>query len=275
MAEDMALPALIADKLAAFERLQAEFEASFQYIQEVQGQRRFPAFSVDASVRYLHALWVCECKDRLLSVPKTIERYEGRRCLELLRTWQAGETADVVAFLQRKLDTLPFADITRQLETLRQQSGVPHLVERLVRGRQILLNRGMNLLHALDPLFAMPPEQLLEEVRAACAHYGHQPDQIAEQLGELETARYAFVPHPALVRRNMLIMDQLGVRITVDAADQPGHRSWRVAEPTLPASSYAEQIISRYVDMTSPRHNNLTDYRFIYQPEAGPSAAQG
>ncbi len=267
MTEDMALPLLIAEKLSAFERLQPEFEASFQYVQEVQGQRRFPAFEVDASARYLHSLWVCECKDRLLSVPQTMARYEGRRCLELLRDWQAGEVAEVVAFLQRKLDTLPFADITRQLETLRSQGEANPLVGRLEHGRLVLLNRGMNLLHALDPLFLLPAEKQREEVRAACARYGHQPDQIAAQLAELEAAPYAFVPHPALARRNMLIMDHLGARITADAADQPGHRSWRVAGPTLPASPYAQQVIAGYVDMTSPRHNNLTDYRFLYQPE--------
>lgn len=274
MAKEMALPPLIDEKLAAFERLQPEFESSFQYVQEVQGQRRFPALAVDAAVRYLHALWVCECKDRLLSVPRTIGRYEGRRCLELLRDWQAGMAADVVNFLQRKLDTLPFADITRQLEAIQQQGSANALAERLAHGRMVLLNRGMNLLHALDPLFSLPVEKLVAEVRAACARYGHQPDQIAEQLAELEAARYAYTPHPALARRNMLIMDQLGVRITADDADQPGRRSWRVAEPTLPASPYAQQVIAGYVDMTSLRHNNFSDYRFIYHPDPENTAAQ-
>lgn len=274
MAQEMALPPLIVEKLAAFERLQSEFEASFQYVQELQGQRRFPAIAVAATVRYLHALWVCECKDRLLSVPRTIERYEGRRCLELLRDWQAGATADVVDFLQGKLDTLPFANITRQLEALQRQGDANALAERLAHGRMVLLNRGMNLLHALNPLFSLPAEQLLEDVQAACIYYGHQPDQIAEQLAELETARYAYTPHPALARRNMRIMDQLGVRITADAADQPGHRSWRVAEPTLPVGPYAQQVISGYLDMTSPRHNNFSDYRFIYQPEPASASAQ-
>jgi hypothetical protein len=84
MAEETVLPPVVAEKLATFEHLQPEFEASFRYIQDVQGQRRFPNFPIDAAVRYLHALWVCNCKDRLLSVPRTIERYEGERCLELL-----------------------------------------------------------------------------------------------------------------------------------------------------------------------------------------------
>jgi hypothetical protein len=273
MSEDRALPMLIAEKLAAFERLQPEFEASFQYVQEVQGERRFPSFALDASVRYLHALWVCECKDRLLSVPKTIERYKGRRCLELLQGWQKGEVAEVVGFLQRRLDTFPFADITRELEALRRQSGDSGLAKRLAHGRLILLNRGMNLLQALDPLFTLPEQDMLEQVRAACASYGHQLGQVAEQLAELETARYAFVPHPALARCNMLVMDQLGVRVTADPVDQPGQRSWRVAVPALPAGPYAQQVIRGYVSMTSLRHNNLTDYRFIDQPIAAHAGA--
>src|SRR5690242_8399689 len=106
---------LVSQKLDAFEHLHSEFEACFKYVQEVHGQRRFSDFPVSASVHYLHALWVCECKDRLLSIPKTIERYEGVSCLHLLRAWQEGDSADVVGFLQRKLDTLPFVDLTRQI----------------------------------------------------------------------------------------------------------------------------------------------------------------
>lgn len=107
MSTETLLPAVIAEHLAAFERLQPEFAASFLYVQEVQGQRRHPTFPIEASVRYLHALWVCACKDRLLSAPRTMERYEGRRCLELLERWQTGESAGVVEFLQHKLETLP------------------------------------------------------------------------------------------------------------------------------------------------------------------------
>ncbi len=61
---------LAEQKLAAFERLQPEFEASFRFVQEVHGQRRFATFPVAEMVHYLHALWICECKDRLLSVSK-------------------------------------------------------------------------------------------------------------------------------------------------------------------------------------------------------------
>src|SRR5712672_3373761 len=92
---------LVKQKLQAFEQLQAEFETYFPFVQDVHGLKRFSAFPVADSVRYLHALWVCECKDRLLSIYKNISRYEGRECLEHLRNWQAGDTASVVAFLDR------------------------------------------------------------------------------------------------------------------------------------------------------------------------------
>src|SRR6266702_3954519 len=98
---------LINRKLQAFEQLQAEFEASFRFVQNVHGQLRFASFPIADSVRYLHALWVCECKDRLLSIYKNIRRYDGHYCLELLQHWQDGNTADVVDFLNRKLDMLP------------------------------------------------------------------------------------------------------------------------------------------------------------------------
>ncbi len=78
-------------KSEAFEQLQPEFEASFRFVQDVHGQRRFSAFTVVEAVRYLHALWVCECKDRLLSVYRNIVRYEGQHCLRLLQRWQEAE----------------------------------------------------------------------------------------------------------------------------------------------------------------------------------------
>src|SRR5262249_24518733 len=107
-------PPIVIEKLAAFERLLPEFEASFPFVQDMHGQRRLQQLAVAQVVRYLHALWVCECKDRLLSVARTIWRYEGGRALELLVAWQQGEVAEVVAFLQAKLDLLPFAAITRE-----------------------------------------------------------------------------------------------------------------------------------------------------------------
>ena len=79
---------LIRQKLDAFEHLQAEFETCFRFMQDVHGQRRFSSFPIANTVRYLHARWVCECKDRLLSIYKNIERYEGCYCLELLQRLQ-------------------------------------------------------------------------------------------------------------------------------------------------------------------------------------------
>jgi hypothetical protein len=74
-------------KSEAFEQLQPACEASFRFVQEVHGQRRFSVFPVAETVRYLHALWVCECKDRFLSVYRNIVRYEGHHCLRLLQRW--------------------------------------------------------------------------------------------------------------------------------------------------------------------------------------------
>ena len=107
MATTLTSEKLAKEKLAAFERIQSEFEASFHFVQEVHGQRRFSSFPVIESVHYLHALWICECKDRLLSIYKNIERFEGSYCLDLLRRWQVGDTTDVIAFLHAKLDGFP------------------------------------------------------------------------------------------------------------------------------------------------------------------------
>ena len=54
MVTTQATKELAKQKLEAFERLQSEFEASFQFVQEVHGQRRFTAFPVMESVHYLH-----------------------------------------------------------------------------------------------------------------------------------------------------------------------------------------------------------------------------
>src|SRR5947209_7321665 len=72
---------LIKGKLEALEQLQLEFEECFRYVQAVHGQQRFATFSVADTAHYLHALWICECKDRLLSIYKNIKRYEGQYCL--------------------------------------------------------------------------------------------------------------------------------------------------------------------------------------------------
>ena len=266
-----AVQELIKQKLEAFEQLQPEFEECFRYVQEVHGQKRFSTFSVADAVHYLHALWICECKDRLLGIYKNIQRYEGQLCLELLRIWQEGENADVVAFLQRKLDTLPFVDLTRRYHEALQAGGDYGLAKRLAHGRLVLLNRGMNLLHALDAVFALPEDQLVQEVRVACAQYGHEPSQIEGQLFAMESPLYSYVPHQVLARRNMLVMNKLGVNVMHKPVDQPGRRSWRVLESSEPLSPYAEHVIEGYQELTTPLHNNPQGARFVDHPERSDS----
>jgi len=254
-------------KLAAFERLEPEFEASFRFVQEVHGQRRFAAFPVAATVSYLHAVWVCERKDRLLSV-YNIVRYDGQYCLNLLQHWQAGETAAVVAFLQRKLDGLPFADLMYQIE---EAKTVRHagdgLLQRLLHGRLVLLNREMNLLQALDGIFALPEDGLMREVQIACAHHGHTPSQIEQQLAAVEDPLSSYAPHQLLAQRNMLVMNALGINVMTLPTDLPGERSWKVVSPTEPLRPFAESVIRGYQELVSPSHNNLKGHRFIDRPE--------
>lgn len=238
----------IAAKLAAFDQLEDEFMASFRFTQEMQGQIRFATVPPAAVVRYLHALWVCECKDRLLSVPRTIERYEGRRALELLLAWQeTGAIAGLVAFLQKKLDMLSFSDITAQLEDAqRRMAAEPEqaaLARRLAHGRMALLNRIVHLHLALDALFALAPTDAQTQAQIACARLGHTPDALREQLAHLATPLYEYAPHPALARRNMLVMNALGIQVTDALADHPGERTPAVAAPSIPLPTYAEERI--------------------------------
>lgn len=254
---------VVQQKLTAFDRLQSEFEENFHFLQEVHGQKRFFSFSVAEVVHYLHARWICECKSRLLSVPRTIKEYEGRRCLELLWLWQEEEdTAAVVGFLQHKLDMQPFADLTSQLQEARRVHFDEGMVQRLAHGRQILLNRGFNLMHALDAIFALPQDDLFAAVHDACAHYHHLPEQLKEQMAEFDSPLYAYVPNPALARRNMLIMNKLGVNVLQYPADLPGRRSWRVVAPVEPLSPFAEHIFDGYLELTAPLHNNIKDVQF-------------
>ncbi len=262
-------PDLVHQKLQAFEHLQSEFEASFLFVQNVHGQQRFPLFPIAELVHYLHALWICECKDRLLSVYKNIGRYEGGHCLELLRLWQEGDTASAVAFLQRKLDTLPFGDLTRQIQEARYHHKGDGLEQRLIDGRRVLLNRGMNLIQALDAIFALSEDELLKEVRVACARYGHHLSQIERQLAEMDTPLYSYVPHQMLAQHNIAVMNKMGVGAMTRPSDEPGQRSWRVLEPTEPPGPYAEHVIAGYVELTSPQHNNLKGDRFVDRPEPG------
>ncbi len=254
---------LIEAKLEAFQRIEDEFRGCFEFVQQVQGERRFESFPVADSVRYLHALWVCDVKDHLLSIPKTIRRYEGRLCLDLLRIWQAGDTAPLVDFLQRKLDMLPLVDVTIQIQRA-AADGDERLLRRLMHGRANMLNREHNLCTALDAIFQPPPRALSDEVARACRDYGHTPEQIAEQIVQIQTPVYAFVPHPDLARRNMIVMNSLGVALTDNPASRPGDRTARVAIPTIPAAPYAQVTIPGEMTLTSmgwnnPRHLDLAN----------------
>lgn len=251
------VPELIRQKLIAFEGIESEFIESFQYKEAMHGQRRFERLPIVDTVRYLHALWICERKDALLSVPYSKARYEGRRCLELLREWQGPEhsSVEVVAFLHRKLDMLEFAELTRQVEEARR-TGKRDVAERLIYGRLIQLNRNFNLSQALDAIFTVGPDELAEQVRLACHHYGHTLEQIEQQLAEMESPMYSWAPHPVLARRNMEVMNHLGVAATENAADRPGSRTDRVMRPTSPQPAYAEQMIVGEITLSSMAHNN-------------------
>jgi hypothetical protein len=260
----------IQQKLAAFDRLQPEFEASFKFVQDVHGQMRFSVFPVSHSVRYLYARWICDCKGLLLSVPNTHKGYEGRRCLELLRRWQEGDTASAVAFLHHKLDMLPLADLTRQLQEAQHLQN-NNLAHRLAHGRRILLNRGINLMEALDAIFSLSEAELLQEVQVTSAQYALLPSQIEKLLLEMDTALYSYMPHPLLAQRNMLIMNALGVDVTQRPSDHPEHRTWRVVEPTNSLQPYAEHIMFGYQELVAPTHNNKQSVPFADRVERSDS----
>jgi hypothetical protein len=251
---DSSVEALVAEKLKAFRQMCTEFEDCFRYVQDVHGQRRLSTFSVEQVVRYLHALWICECKDRLLSVPRTVERYAGERCLRLLRAWQEeGDTAGVVAFLQHRLDGMPFADLTRQIQQLQQlhTAGEQETLRlRLRHGRSLLLNRGIHLLQALEAIFIPTEDALMEQVRASCERYGHTSPQIEEQLAALQTPLYACVPHPLLTRENILLMNRLGA----SSCAPEERRAWGVVQPRRSAEPWALLVIDGYRDLTSMRN---------------------
>lgn len=268
MATPPGMEKLARQKLQAFDQLQSEFEASFLFVQQVHGQRRFSTFPVLETVHYLHALWVCECKDRLLSIYKNIERYEGRQCLNLLLHWQKRDTPDVIAFLHAKLDGFPFVQLTQQIMDAQKAQPIDSaLVKRLLHGRQTLLNRSMNLMQSLDAIFALSDQDLVYEVRDACAIYGHSRTQIKQQLAEMDNPLYSYVPDQLLAQRNMLVMNKLGVNVMNLPTDQPGHRTWKVEPPTEPMPAFAMQTIDGYVELSSPTHNNPKRVRFDDQPE--------
>lgn len=281
MATLVQIPELVQQKLAAFARMQAEFEHCFHFQQEVHGQKRFPSFPVGRIVSYLHALWICERKDRLLSVYKNIRRYEGTRSLELLRDWQAGQNAPIVAFLLQKLDRFSFADITASIEEARRKRGDETLARRLEHGRLVLLNRGMNLMHALEAMFSLSEQDLLGEVRPACEQHGHTPAQIERQLADLASPLCTYRPHRLLARRNMVVMNKLEVDVLAQHADLPGERSRRVRPSEQPLAPFADHVIDGYLPLLAPIHNNLRRVRFIdrIEPDAAwhitPPAAPG
>lgn len=238
-----AASALAQRKLRAFARIEAEFTTSFRYVEEIHGQGRFETQSVAGLTRYLHALWVCELKDRLLSVPQSAARYEGARALALLRGWQEGQTASVVAFIHRRLDDQPFAELTRQIEAS-QTAGDEVGVMRLTSGRAVLLNRLFTLAHALDAIFALEPERLRAEVIAEATTLGHSRAQIGRQLSMLRSDLYRYAPHPTLARRNMLLMNSAGMRMSDVDGDRPGERTRRVQPGAPPAAPYAQSPIA-------------------------------
>jgi hypothetical protein len=252
-------------KLAAFEHIEPEFLASFRYMEIFQGQQRLPVCTVADTVRYFHALWISDCKDRLLSIPQTMGRYEGARCLELLGGWQEGDTTSAVDFLQVKLNHFSAAELTRQIREA-EAAGKGAWVERLMHGRSQILNRGFHLLQALDAIFALSEEKLLEEVRAACVRFGHTPEQIERQLKELQSRLYAYVRHSSLARRNMILMNELGRQVTGAVADRPGNRTTRVQIPTSPQPPYAEQVVPGEMTLISPYHTSSGRIELVSYP---------
>ncbi|GCF08110.1 hypothetical protein KDI_16740 [Dictyobacter arantiisoli] len=208
-------PPLVAQKLEIFEQLQPEFEQLFLFAEQVQGQQRFATLTVADVVRYLHALWMEECRTSLLSISKTVKEYAGQRCLDLLQHWQInGDTASVVDFLTHKLDMLSLVEITRRMQEARTQQGENGPVQRLVHGQRVMLNRSMNLLLMLDAIFSLSPQELTKSVHAACQRYGHLPEQIEQQRAAMQSPLYAYMPHQILAERNILLMNTLGRQIT-------------------------------------------------------------
>jgi hypothetical protein len=245
-----------ARKLTEFARIEDEFIASFIFVQEVHGQRRFDSFSLEHIVRNLHALYICELKDRLLSVMNTVDRFEGERCLRLLRDWQEGATAEVITFIHRKLDNLPFGEVSRQIERS-ARSGDAQTASRLAAGRVVLLNRNFNLSHALHAIITPEPEQLRAEVVALCAQLDHTPTALDQQIASLRTDLYAYAPSPALARRNMLLMNRLGVQVADAAGVRPPLAPAeegvdRAITPVAqPAPPYAQEIIPGVMTLVS------------------------
>lgn len=260
-------PELVRQKMAAFAEIQSEFERCFRFKQEVHGQKRFSTFPVEQVVFYLHALWLCECKDRLLSVYKNIRRYAGVRSLELLQAWQEGDNAGVVTFLLDELEIRSIADFTAQLDRVQQQGVDDGIMRRLEQGRQIQLNRGLNLMHALEAISALSPASLLREVRRACELYEHTPAQLQEQLATLTALVYTYRPHALLAQKNMTLMNRLEVDALVSSAEEPRAQAWLLKSAERPRAPFAEQVIPGYLEMLAPLFNNVRGVRFVDRSE--------
>jgi hypothetical protein len=261
------LPSVIQQKLDAFAAIQPGFIASFEFIEAIHGQRRFSHLGIADAVLYLVSSYICECKDRLLSIPKTIRRYRGEEALRLLDRWQAGEIEGVVTFLTERLDSLPLAQLSHQIASAQHAGEQPALVQRLIHGRQVLLNRGMHLALLLDAICAQPEADAIAQVREACTALSYGPDRIARALKEFASRRYAYVPHQALAQRNMLIMNVVGRGVLDLPQDLPGDRTWRVLPSTEPHGPFADIPILAYTELTAPLHNNPLGVRFVDIPD--------
>lgn len=261
------LPDVVQQKLATFDALEPEFAACFAFVEAVHGQRRFPRLNVADVVRYLHACYICECKDRLLGVPQTIRRYRGDEALARLGRWQAGDSTSVVALLEERLDGHPFAQITAEMAAAQSQPDQAAMAARLAHGRLVLLTRTMNLTRLLDAIFTPTDAKLLRQVREAAAKLDHTPEQIASALAAFASPLYAYMAHHALAQRNMRVMNIVGVGALMRPADLPGDRTWRVLPSTEPPGPFAEIPIPAYTELTSPLHNNLRHHRFVDRPD--------
>ncbi len=250
MATATQVPELVRQKLAVFARIQPEFEECFRFKQAVHGQERFASFPIAMIVYYFHALWLCECKDRLLRTNENMHRYEGQHALTLLHTWQEGQNTEIVAFLVKKLDMLSFTDITFQLEEAHHQRKDKQLADRIEYGRLVMLNRGMNFLHALEAIFSLSHADLLAEVSSACEQYGHTPTQLEAQLAELETPLYTYLPHQLLAQQNMVVMNRLGVKIVTQYNHNAGELSRQATSFAGIAAPFAEQVIDGYLPLS-------------------------
>jgi hypothetical protein len=253
-APSSALDAVVRQKLEAFAAIERDFRESFRLVSAFHGEWRFARVPIGASVRYLRSLWICECKDRLLDAARSIRRYEGRRCLELLLAWQRGQPAGVIIFLSEKLGDGPIAELTRQI-TLAERAGDAILAGRLRHGRRIALNRGLNLALALEAILAPPAEDLSSEVADACGELDLRPEQIAAALTALDSPIYGHVRHPLLARRNMLLMNALGEVVTNDGG-QPRLRTARVLPSQSPNPARRETPVVPEITMVSMAHNN-------------------